>query len=58
MNHPSLSRLVDVQPLPKSCATCAHFDGDGFCAIPKTKIICGFLAIPAAAVCALHKEAA
>lgn len=51
----SLSRLANVQPLPQSCATCEHFDGDSFCAHDKTKPVPGFLPIPSAVVCSLHE---
>lgn len=50
-----------MEPLLKSCATCAHYDGDHYCALPVVKRqLTGWIAIPAGVVCVKHepKEAA
>lgn len=53
----SLSRLTAVEPLPQSCALCEHYDGEGYCALPrKDRLLAGFIIIPAAVVCAKFEK--
>ena len=41
--------------LPQNCANCAHYDGDGFCALPHgDKLIHGFIEEAEAVVCVEH----
>jgi hypothetical protein len=42
--------------LPLNCANCAHFDGDGHCALPMDgKLITGYIPVPALVVCVEHE---
>jgi hypothetical protein len=45
--------------LQRSCATCAHFDGDGFCALPKEQRVHvgAYIKHPARLVCDQHAKA-
>lgn len=43
-------------PLPKSCATCNHYDGDGYCALPRAdRLLAGYIYQAAGVVCARHE---
>lgn len=43
--------------LPKNCATCAHYDGDHYCAHPSMLLlVMGYIPKPALVVCANHQD--
>ena len=50
------TRYPTVPPrlrLPETCSGCAHYDGDGFCALPEDdKAITGYIAQADQVVCA------
>lgn len=42
--------------LPLNCANCAHYDGDGFCALPEDdKAISGYISEAESVVCVKHE---
>lgn len=44
-------------PLPRSCATCRHFDGEFHCTLKlRDTLIPGYIADPARVFCAKHEE--
>ena len=42
--------------LPHTCSTCQHWDGEGWCAVLKEKLILGFIVEPSRVVCEKHKD--
>ncbi len=43
--------------LPASFATCSHYDGDGYCALPReSRTLAGRILIPSAVVCVKHQK--
>lgn len=48
---------MTLKKLTRYCANCAHFDGDGHCALPTLDaLIPGFIADPERVVCEEHEE--
>lgn len=42
--------------LPRNCANCQHYDGDGWCALPSyLKLIGGYIGAPSVVVCTKHE---
>lgn len=44
--------------LPRFCANCAHFDGEGWCALPRHESpLPGYIGAPSIVVCTKHEPA-
>lgn len=46
--------------LPRNCANCAHFDGEGWCAMPRPALspLTSFIGAPSMVVCIKHEPKA
>lgn len=41
--------------LPRNCANCEHYDGDGYCSLPRAdRMLAGYIYHPASVVCLKH----
>lgn len=47
-----------IEPLKQNCATCANYDGDGYCSLPdRARLITGYIEAADSVVCVKFEKA-